>query len=104
MKLNGTSLYWSDPKRPKTNRNKMSDKWEMPEFEYDPERNKEVVAVVDVNIGGVVYHVPCEDYDEAIQEGRTEFVIKDDHVQMVSPEQLEHIKKAIAWLKEEKRK
>jgi len=80
----------------------MNDNFEIGDINYGPDKNQPV-AVVDVIIGGVLYHVPCLDYDEAIQEGRTEFVIKGDHVSMVTPERLEDIKKALKWIKEQKK-
>jgi hypothetical protein len=84
----------------------MKNEFELGDINYDPQRGKIIdaeVYVVDVTIDGVLYHVPCEDYDEAIGEGRTEYVINGDHVMMVSPEKLEQIKKAIEWVKSQKK-
>lgn len=69
---------------------------------YDPERNQNPVAVVDVYINETLYHVPCLDYDEAIAEGRTKFVTLGDHIKMITPEQYKLLEEVMEKINKEK--
>jgi len=68
-------------------------------IEYNPGGQQQPVACVDVYINDVLYHVPCEDYDQAIQEGRTKFVTHNDHVKMITPEQYELLEEAMKMIR-----
>lgn len=69
------------------------------EITYNPDYNTMPVACVDVYINGTLYHVPCEDYDQAIQEGRTKFVTHNNHVKMITIEQYELLEEAMKMIK-----
>jgi len=69
------------------------------DVDYNPGGQQQPVACVDVYIGGTLYHVPCEDYDEAIQEGRTKFITHNDHVKMITPDQYKMLEEAMKMIK-----